>query len=334
MHGSSANSSTFQVATPSDTEIVMTRLFDAPRALVFEVMTRPEHVRQWWGQLGDGYSVPICEIDLRVGGSWRFVNKHPRGEVEFHGQYREISPPDRLVYTEIFAQYPDVESLVTTILTEEGGKEGGKTRMTATVRYPSRAVRDTVLKSGMEQGTRVSYDRLEDVLAKLGKLGPRRRPPGYTGVTPWIISRDTAALLDFVKKAFDASELARMTDPSGAIVHAEFRIDDAIVMAFDSRSGWQATPSFLRLYVDDCDAVFQRAVAAGASAVTSPTTLSFGDRVARVADPLRNVWWIQSHLEDVTPEQMQARAADAKNVAAMSYVQESLDHFMAGRRQA
>jgi len=169
---------------------------------------------------------------------------------------------------------------------------------------------------------------------KLGQHGTRRRPPGYSSVTPWIISPDTAALLDFVKRAFDATEIARLSEPSGAIVHAEFRIDDAIVMAFDNRSGWPATPSFLRLYVDDCDAVFQRAVAAGASAVTSPTTLSFGDRVSRVVDPLRNVWWIQSHLEDVTPEQMQARAAEPENVAAMSYVQESLHHLMIGHADA
>ena len=79
MHASPANSSSFKVTTPSDTEIEMGRLFDAPPALVFEVMTRPEHVQQWWGQLGEGYSVTTCEIDLRVGGAWRFVNKHPGG---------------------------------------------------------------------------------------------------------------------------------------------------------------------------------------------------------------------------------------------------------------
>ena len=88
-----ANSDSFKVTTPSDQEICMTRLFDAPRELVFEAMTRPEHVRQWWGRLGEGYSVPVCEIDLRVGGKWRFVNRHPQGEVAFHGEYREISPP-------------------------------------------------------------------------------------------------------------------------------------------------------------------------------------------------------------------------------------------------
>jgi uncharacterized protein YndB with AHSA1/START domain len=141
----------------------MTRLFDAPRELVIEVMTKPEHVRRWWGNLGEGYSVPVCEIDFRIGGKWRFVNRHPQGEVEFYGEYREIDPPGRVVFTEIFAPYPDVVSVVTSVLTEENGK----TRMTATVRYPSKEVRDMVRATGMEKGAATSYDRLEDLLQEL-----------------------------------------------------------------------------------------------------------------------------------------------------------------------
>ena len=83
MTSSVRNSDSFQVTTPSDQEIRLTRLFDAPRQLVFEAMTKPEHVKKWWGQLGEGYSVPVCEIDLRPGGSWRFVNRHPKGEAVF-----------------------------------------------------------------------------------------------------------------------------------------------------------------------------------------------------------------------------------------------------------
>ena len=158
-----ANSESFVVTTPSEVEIRMTRLFDAPRQLVFEAMTRPEHVKQWWGRLGDGYSVPVCEIDLRVGGAWRFVNRHPEGEAVFYGEYREITPPSRLVFTEIFEPYPDSVSVVTTEFTTEGSK----TRMTATVRYPSLEVRDMVLGSGMATGAGVSYDRLEELVAKL-----------------------------------------------------------------------------------------------------------------------------------------------------------------------
>jgi uncharacterized protein YndB with AHSA1/START domain len=160
---SAANSDSFKVTTPSDQEIRMTRLFDAPRRLVFDAMTKPEHVKRWWGRLGEGYSVPVCEIDLRPGGAWRFVNRHPKGEVAFYGEYREITPPSRLVFTEIFEQFPDSVSVVTTEFTEEDGK----TRMTATVRYPSLDVRDMVLASGMSRGAGISYDRLEDLVAAL-----------------------------------------------------------------------------------------------------------------------------------------------------------------------
>lgn len=159
---SAANSDTFKVTTPSDRDIRLTRLFDARRALIFEAMTRPEHIRQWWGRLGDGYSVPVCEVDLRPGGAWRFVNRHPKGEAAFHGVYHEITPPERLVYTEIFEPFPD-ESPVTMELTEEGAK----TRMTMTASYPSKAVRDMVLGTGMETGAAASYDRLEEVAREL-----------------------------------------------------------------------------------------------------------------------------------------------------------------------
>jgi uncharacterized protein YndB with AHSA1/START domain len=158
-----ANSATFQVTTPSDREVVMTRLFDAPRHLVFEAMTKPEHVRRWWGILDDQHSVIVCEIDLRPGGAWRFVGKGPHGEAAFHGVHREIAPPDRLVFTEIFEPFPDVESLVTTVFTEENGK----TRITVTCLYPTLEVRDMVIGTGMAKGAAISYDRLEDVVTEL-----------------------------------------------------------------------------------------------------------------------------------------------------------------------
>ncbi|HJR61800.1 MAG TPA: SRPBCC family protein [Vicinamibacterales bacterium] len=159
-----ANRDSFKLTTPSDREIRLTRLFDAPRHLVFEAMSKPEHVSRWWGRLGDNYSVPVCEIDLRPGGKWRFVNRTPTGELAtFYGVYREIAPPDRLVYTEIFEPFPDAESVVTTVLTEENGK----TRLTVTASYPSLEVRNMVLETGMERGAGISYDRLEDVAAEL-----------------------------------------------------------------------------------------------------------------------------------------------------------------------
>lgn len=160
-----ANKDTFKVTTPSDREIVLTRLFDAPRRLVFEAMTRPEHVRNWWGILDERYSVPVCEIDLRPGGKWRFVGRGPQGDVEFYGVYHEIAPPERVVFTEIFAPFPDAESVVTSVLTEEGDK----TRLTATCLYPSRDVRDMVMSSGMEKGAALSYDRLDEVAQALAR---------------------------------------------------------------------------------------------------------------------------------------------------------------------
>src|SRR6202521_3171492 len=137
---STANSESFKVTTPSDLEIRLTRLFDAPRHLVFEAMTKPEHVKQWWGRLGEGYSVPVCEIDFRPGGAWRFVNRHPKGEAAFYGEYREGTPPSRLVLTEIFEQFADTVSVVTTDFTDDGVR----TRITVTVRYPSVEVRNMV----------------------------------------------------------------------------------------------------------------------------------------------------------------------------------------------
>ena len=151
-----------QVTTPTDREIVMTRVFDAPRRLVFDALTKPELVRRWL--LGpDGWSMPVCEIDLRVGGSLRYVWRHANGrEMGMRGVFREIAQPDRFVHTEVFDDpwYPG-EGVDTVVLVEERGK----TTLTSTVRYESKEIRDAVLKSGMEPGVARSYDRLEEVLA-------------------------------------------------------------------------------------------------------------------------------------------------------------------------
>ena len=158
-----SNSDSFRATTPSDREITLTRLFDAPRDVVFEAMSKPEHVRRWWGILDDQHAVIVCDIDFRVGGTWRFVGRGPRGDYGFHGVYREIAVPERVVFTEVFDPFPDAGSVVTTVLTEERGK----TRLTVTALYPSLEVRDMVLKTGMEKGAAISYDRLEDVVREL-----------------------------------------------------------------------------------------------------------------------------------------------------------------------
>jgi uncharacterized protein YndB with AHSA1/START domain len=154
-----------QITTPSDREIAMTRVFDAPRRLVFDAFTKPELVKQWL--LGPpGWTMPVCEIDLRVGGQYRYVWRRESSgkEMGMGGVYREIVPQERLVCTELFdeAWYAG-ESLITTTLVEQGGR----TTMTSTMLYVSQEVRDGVLKSGMESGVAASYDRLAELLASL-----------------------------------------------------------------------------------------------------------------------------------------------------------------------
>jgi len=146
-------------------------------------------------------------------------------------------------------------------------------------------------------------------------------PDGYHAVTPWIISRDSARLIEFLAAAFGAEEIARVVGEDGTIGHAEVRIGDSVVMMFDARPHWPDTPAFLRLYVADGDAVFQQALHAGATAVTEMTHLFWGDRVGRVRDPFGNLWWIQTRIEEVSPEEMERRASEKAWVDAMEYVQ-------------
>jgi PhnB protein len=154
-------------------------------------------------------------------------------------------------------------------------------------------------------------------------------PPGYGTVTPWIISADTARLIDFTKAAFGAEELARIPGPGGeGIGHAEVRIGDSVVMMFDARDGWPRTPAFLRLYVPDAGTAYQSALAAGATPVTEVTALFFGDRVGRIRDPLGNIWWIQSHDEDVDPAELARRPQDPAAAQALRYVETSFDAAM------
>ena len=153
------NTGTLKVTTPTDCEIVMTRVFDAPRHLVFDAFTKPELLKRWFGPRG--WSLVVCEVDLRVGGTFRFVLRGPDGkEMGMRAVYREITPPDRSVHVESFDDYPG-ESVVTAVLVEQGGK----TTFTASVLYSSREVRDAVLQSGMEHGAAESYDKLAELLA-------------------------------------------------------------------------------------------------------------------------------------------------------------------------
>lgn len=161
-----------KITARGDREIIMTRDFDAPRKLVFDAFTKPELVKRWL--LGpDGWSMPICEIDLRVGGAYRYVWQRDKDgtKMGMGGVFREIVTPERIVCTEKFdeAWYPG-EGLNTTALTEAGGK----TTITQTLLYVSREARDGVLKSPMEQGVAASYDRLENVLSALAARGAEK----------------------------------------------------------------------------------------------------------------------------------------------------------------
>lgn len=146
-------------------------------------------------------------------------------------------------------------------------------------------------------------------------------PEGYYTVTPWIIVRGAAQQIDFMKEAFGAEEIARVYSEGGTIGHAEVRIGDSVVMLFDSKDDWPDTPCFLRLYVEDCDATYQQALKAGATSVTKPTNMPWGDRVGRVRDPLGNLWWIMTRIEDVDEEEMARRAGEKEYIDAMQYVQ-------------
>src|SRR5262249_36470363 len=141
------NPGSLKVTTPTDREIAMTRVFDAPRRLVFDALTKPELLRRWFDG-PPGWSLVVCDVDLRVGGSYRFVWRGPDGsEMGMRGVYREIAPPERYVGTETFDQpwYPG-EAVGTTVLVEEGGR----TTLTLTVQYESKEIRDAVLQSPME----------------------------------------------------------------------------------------------------------------------------------------------------------------------------------------
>jgi len=151
------------VTTPSDREILMTRVFGAPRQLVFDAFTKPDLVRRWL--LGpDGWTMPVCEIDLRVGGRYRYVwrNEKSGKEMATGGVFRDVAAPERLVNTEKFEDpwYPG-EAIVTTTFEEERGR----TTVRQSMRLESREIRDGILKSGMESGVERSYERLEEELA-------------------------------------------------------------------------------------------------------------------------------------------------------------------------
>jgi uncharacterized protein YndB with AHSA1/START domain len=159
------NTGTLKVEARGDREIVMTRVFDAPRDLVFDALTKPELLKRWFGP--HGWTLTECEVDLRVGGAWRFFSHGPGGHtMGMRGVYREIARPERIVYTESFDDWADAgAALITATLAEQNGR----TTLTVVSLAPTREVRDAVLASGMEHGAAETYDRLADLLPTLSR---------------------------------------------------------------------------------------------------------------------------------------------------------------------
>jgi uncharacterized protein YndB with AHSA1/START domain len=156
------SSGTATVSLPADDQILITREFDAPAHLVWKAWTTPELVRQWWH--ANRGEMTVAEIDLRVGGTWRYAMVTPEGfEVAFHGEFREIVPNERLVSTEVFEGFPEGEAVDTLTLTEEDGR----TTMTILVQHSSKAHRDAHIESGMEAGLQDALDLLEQVAVSL-----------------------------------------------------------------------------------------------------------------------------------------------------------------------
>jgi PhnB protein len=132
-------------------------------------------------------------------------------------------------------------------------------------------------------------------------------PEGYAAVTPYLVVRDAPALINFLEQAFDARERMRMTDPQGAIRHGEVEIGNARVMLADASDEFPPIPAMLHLYVQDVDAVYRQALAAGGESLMEPMDQFYGDRMAGVRDGFGNRWWLATHIEDVSPEEAQRR---------------------------
>ena len=132
-------------------------------------------------------------------------------------------------------------------------------------------------------------------------------PTGYRTITPYLVVNGASKLIDFVKKAFGAEERFRMPAPNGNIAHAELKIGDSMLMTADGASEWPPMPSMIHLYVEDCDRFYKQAVAAGATSVHTPEDQFYGDRRAVVKDPCGNVWYMATHVEDVSPAEMEKK---------------------------
>ena len=157
-------------------------------------------------------------------------------------------------------------------------------------------------------------------------------PADYGTITPYFAVHGGAArFLEFLMAAFDAKDRGRVYNEDGTIGHAEVWIGDSVIQMFDAKDDWLPAPNFTTLYVEDCDAVHQKALKAGATEVTPLSTNAWGDRGCRIRDPFGNIWWIQTHVEDVPEEEMGRRMGEQKYIDGMKVAQETLDRAMPKR---
>jgi PhnB protein len=164
-------------------------------------------------------------------------------------------------------------------------------------------------------------------------MSATRNPGGKSTVTPYVAAKGAARFLDFIESTFETRPGVRVPNDDGTIGHAEVTIGDSVVMTFDAKPEWPDMPSLLSVYVDDVDDVLSRAVGAGATVVTDvATSRIIGDRGCRIKDPVGNIWWIQTHLEDVDEATMRERFADPQELAVMRDAQRSFHEEMTRRR--
>jgi uncharacterized glyoxalase superfamily protein PhnB len=166
----------------------------------------------------------------------------------------------------------------------------------------------------------------------------KKVPENYTSVTPWIISTSSEKLIEFLKGAFEAKEipLSKIKNEEGVVIHVVVKIGDAMLMLFDSKEGWNPTPNFLNLYVEDVEKVYEKALQLGATSVTDITTLWFGEKVCRILDPFGNLWWINQRVEEVdltNPEEVKKKSTTSKALDGIKYIQKSLDEALKSQKK-
>lgn len=238
------------VTLPSDREILITRTFDAPAALVWDAITQPRHLLRWWGP--DWCPLVACDIDLRVGGAWRYLCRDMDGnELGWHGEYREIDPAERIVTTEVFEGFPEAESVNTMTLAEHDGV----TTLRTLVVHSTTEYRDGHIASGMERGMQVTFDRLDDLLDAAGTTAERFRrvagrftdradevpADGWSNPAPcegWTARDVVEHLVTWVPGFFSSADLAFTDGPD---------------VATDPAGAWRHLATQLQAFLDDPD---------------------------------------------------------------------------------